>query len=128
MAETQPGADTPAPAAEGGPEIRYAGKWFALSVIIGVAAGLIAVGFLALLDLSEQWFTQGLADFHPPAPGGDAHSAEPPGLQAPSLVRITVVSAPRRVVSASMKSGSISRPPEQRSCSAQKPTVSVAPG
>ncbi len=56
---------------EGLPDVRYAAKWAALAALIGVLAGLAAAGFFWLLNAAIELFTERIADFHPPVPGGD---------------------------------------------------------
>ncbi len=46
-------------------------RWMSFSVIIGVVAGLGALLFTTMLDLSDSFFLGTIAQYHPPVPGGE---------------------------------------------------------
>jgi len=50
-------------------------RWARLSLLVGGVVGLAACGFYWLLEWFEALVLYGLAGFHPPLPGGEAHVA-----------------------------------------------------
>lgn len=76
-----------------GPDVRYALRWFLLSVAIGVGTGLIAALFFKALEFSVMLFSHRLAGFYPPLPGGDPSMPEPVPLPIPRWIALLTVPA-----------------------------------
>jgi CIC family chloride channel protein len=48
--------------------LRYLLKWFLMSALIGIVAGVGAIAFYAAIHLANHWFLNGLVGYVPPDP------------------------------------------------------------
>lgn len=94
MNSTQPSAaPSRADGFTGGPDVRFAAKWFVIAVIIGVLAGLVSMAFFEALRFAVAWFTHAAANFYPPLPGGDPPAADESGDGRPYRLMLVLVPA-----------------------------------